>query len=368
VKAYPPARALSAGTEVTFSDVAKRYGAAIALEPTNLIVQAGEFFALLGPSGSGKTTLLGITAGFIPPSQGSVLAGGEDITRLPPERRNIGMVFQSYSLFPFLTVAQNVAFPLEARRWQKAAIVARVSQMLAMVRLSHVAERQPGQLSGGQQQRVALARAAAYNPTLLLMDEPLGALDKNLREEMQDEIRQFHARIGATIIYVTHDQQEAAAMADRTAILNYGRVVQCGVQSDLYEAPGNAFVAGFLGEANLLEVAHHEHTAGQDYVGTKSGVTVAIRPLARDESSRMVVCIRPECVRLSPLPSGCRNSFEGTVTEATHTGGTIRYRIRLRGGVVMTSRSSSQRDAARFQVGDSVFLGFDPSDALMIPE
>jgi len=355
------------GSKLTFENVAKRYGAFTALEPVNLVIEAGEFFALLGPSGSGKSTLLGMAAGFVPPSQGRILVEGKDISRVPPERRNIGMVFQNYSLFPFLNVFRNVAFPLEMRRVPKNEIAERVNRMLSMVRLSHLADRLPSQLSGGQQQRVALARAAVYDPSVLLMDEPLGALDKNLREEMQDEIKQFHAKIGATIIYVTHDQHEAAAMADRTAVLNQGMVMQCGPQSQLYEAPANAFVAGFLGEANILRVAEVATEGNAARVKSVEGIELtAARRTANGAS--LVACIRPENVVVSKTPLQNANLFEGTVVNVVHAGGNIRYRVQVNGSCCFIARTPTRREHEKHQQGERVFVGFDPEDTLLIPE
>ena len=245
---------MTRGASLTFDQVSKSYGAVTALQPTSMSVAPGEFFALLGPSGSGKSTLLGTIAGFVAPSGGRVLVDGTDITGMSPHRRNIGMVFQNYALFPYLTVAQNIAFPLKMRRLPKSEITPRVDRALEMVRLGGFGPRMPAQLSGGQQQRVALARAAVYDPPLLLMDEPLGALDKNLREEMQEELRQFHHTVGATILYVTHDQQEAASMADRIAIMNHGKAEQIGSPHEVYDQPSNSFVARFLGEANMFRL------------------------------------------------------------------------------------------------------------------
>lgn len=237
------------GARLSLRKVAKRYDEIVALHPTSLEVEPGEFFSLIGPSGSGKSTLLGSIAGFIPPSSGRIELDGEDVVSVPPYRRNVGMVFQNYALFPHMTIFENIAFPLRLRKLPSSEIRERVSRLLRMVRLPNFGSRVPSQLSGGQQQRVALARAAVYDPRLLLMDEPLGALDKNLREEMQYEIKEFHRQIAATILYVTHDQEEAATMSDRIAIMNHGDVVQYGKPRDLYEHPRNAFVASFLGDA-----------------------------------------------------------------------------------------------------------------------
>ena len=238
----------------------------MALQPTSMTVAPGEFFALLGPSGSGKSTLLGTIAGFVAPSGGRVLVDGTDITGMSPHRRNIGMVFQNYALFPYLTVAQNIAFPLKMRRLPKSEITPRVDRALEMVRLGGFGPRMPAQLSGGQQQRVALARAAVYDPPLLLMDEPLGALDKNLREEMQEELRQFHHTVGATILYVTHDQQEAASMADRIAIMNHGKAEQIGSPHEVYDATEQQFRRPLFGRG--------------EHVPSASGVCGWVRPYA----------------------------------------------------------------------------------------
>jgi putative spermidine/putrescine transport system ATP-binding protein len=353
------------GSDLTFEKISKKYGAVTALQPIQLSIAAGEFFALLGPSGSGKTTLLGIAAGFVAPTAGRVLVKGTDISRVPPERRNIGMVFQNYSLFPFLTVARNVAFPLEMRRLSKPEIAERVERMLAMVRLSHLADRLPSQLSGGQQQRVALARAAVYDPSVLLMDEPLGALDKNLREEMQEEIKSFHAKIGATIIYVTHDQHEAAAMADRTAIMNHGTLVQCGPQRTLYENPCNAFVASFLGEANLLDVVGATPCPGGYRIRTWDGSELLAS--AGDDEPKDVVCIRPENIVVSRTAVDCRNRLEGTVADVVHAGLNVRYRIRINDSLSLVARVPSRRDREKMERGDRVVVGFDPEDTQIIP-
>jgi len=352
------------GASIAFQGLGKRYGDVVALEPTDLAIAPGEFFALLGPSGSGKSTLLGTVAGFVPPSEGGVLVDGVDITGVPPHRRNIGMVFQNYSLFPFLTVFRNIAFPLEMRRVPKPQIAERVERMLAMVRLSHVADRLPSQLSGGQQQRVALARAAVYDPPLLLMDEPLGALDKNLREEMQEEIKEFHRKVGATVLYVTHDQQEAAALADRIAILNRGRLEQCGGPRALYTAPRNAFVASFLGEANMFHIVGRTNGAGR--VATREGVELAAKA-ASAPSGDIVACVRPESIEIVTTPSRRANRLAGTVADVVHAGGSTRYRVRINDACVVTVRVPSERRAMPFETGASAHLGWDAEDTLLIP-
>jgi putative spermidine/putrescine transport system ATP-binding protein len=347
------------GAPVVFQGVGKTYGPLTALHQTTLGVEAGEFFALLGPSGSGKSTLLGTVAGFVPPSRGRVLIGDVDITSVPPHRRNIGMVFQNYALFPYLTVFGNIAFPLQMRRLPRTEIDRRVRRILDVVRLPGLADRLPGQLSGGQQQRVALARAAVYDPPVLLMDEPLGALDKNLREEMQDEIRQFHRAIGATILYVTHDQQEAASMADRMAIMNHGRLEQVGPPRALYDLPCNAFVASFLGEANLFRIIDRDGNR----LRTEPGLA-----LAASGGPGAIACVRPEHLVITASPPGHANAFSGTVDDVVHGAGTIRYRVRLAPDCIVTIRAKPDRRAPDFTVGDRVGVGWDAEDTLILPD
>ncbi len=345
------------GLPVRFDGVSKRYGAVTALHPTYLSVATGEFFALLGPSGSGKSTLLGTIAGFVSPSSGRVLIGGTDVTSVPPHRRNIGMVFQNYALFPYLTVAKNIAFPLEMRRLPRRDVTARTKRILEIVRLQGFEDRLPGQLSGGQQQRVALARAAVYDPPLLLMDEPLGALDKNLREEMQEEIRQFHRSIGTTILYVTHDQQEAASMADRIAIMNHGRLEQLGPPRQLYEAPVSPFVATFLGEANLFHVSGHR--CGRN--DTREGLCIS-GPL-----STGVVCLRPENILVAGEPLPYPNSFPGTVIDVTYNAGYVRYRVDVVQGPTVTARVPALRGEVPFPSGAAVHVGWSTDEMLILP-
>jgi putative spermidine/putrescine transport system ATP-binding protein len=352
------------GAALEFVGVGKQYGTVAALQPTNLTIGAGEFFALLGPSGSGKSTLLGTVAGFVAPTQGRITIGGTDITGMPPHRRNIGMVFQNYALFPYLTVAQNIAFPLKMRRSPRAEIATRVVRALEMVRLGDFGDRMPAQLSGGQQQRVALARAAVYDPPLLLMDEPLGALDKNLREEMQEELRQFHRDVGATILYVTHDQQEAASMADRMAIMSHGAVEQIGPPRDLYEKPGNSFVARFLGEANLFGIARADPVAeGRLRLATKEGPVM----LASGPAGGTCVSVRPENIAISELPSVRENCFPGRIVDIVHAAGSIRYRIALSPDCTVTARVTAERRMAVLPLDTAVHVGWDAEDSLILP-
>ncbi len=271
--------------------ITKRYGITTALHEVSLNVGRGSFVTLLGPSGSGKTTLLNVIAGFVHPDSGHLRLDGRPIEHLPPEKRDFGMVFQGYALFPHLTVAENIAFPLRVRRTPRAETATRVHQALDLVQLAPLAARMPRQLSGGQQQRVALARALVFRPSLLLFDEPLSALDKNLRVAMQSELKALHARLGLTFVYVTHDQQEALSLSDEVAILHRGRIAQLGTPTDLYDRPATQFVAGFLGRSNFwtgtietrnpdaftYRIGNHLfHQAGPP--PTETTATIALRP------------------------------------------------------------------------------------------
>jgi putative spermidine/putrescine transport system ATP-binding protein len=311
--------------------------------------------------------LLGAVAGFVPPSAGRILIDGRDITGVPPYRRNLGMVFQNYTLFPHMTVFDNIAFPLRMRKVPRAEIAARVTRMLQMVRLPAMAGRAPQQLSGGQQQRVALARAAVYDPALLLMDEPLGALDKNLREELQEEIRQFHRAIGATVLYVTHDQAEAAALADRIAILDHGRLVQVGPPRELYEFPRNAFVASFLGEANLFEIERIE--AGGE-AGTPVTTREGFRLLAHGPvraAGALRACVRPEAIAIGTGPATGANALAGTVVDAVYAAGSVRYRVHVGADAVVTVRMPSERHQVLHAIGEPVRVSWEAEDLLLIP-
>ena len=241
----------------------KRYGEAVALDGISLVVEPGEFVSLLGPSGSGKTTTLNLIAGFAKPTAGDILMDGRPIAELPPHRRDIGVVFQHYALFPQLTASENVAFPLRRRRVPKPEIRERVTSALEMVELEGLEDRHPRELSGGQQQRVALARAIVFNPRVLLMDEPLGALDRKLRDSLQRQIKRLHQELGITFVYVTHDQDEAMSLSERVAVFNNGRIEQIGTPVELYEQPNSRFVAEFLGESNVLAEAPDESVAGE---------------------------------------------------------------------------------------------------------
>ena len=278
--------------------VTKRYGSFVALEDVSVDIDAGEFMTLLGPSGSGKTTMLMTIAGFVEPSAGDVTLDGTQITHLPPERRNFGVVFQGYALFPHMRVWDNVGYPLRVRGMNKAEAETKIRNALDLIRLSHLAERYPKQLSGGQQQRVALARSLVFSPELLLLDEPLSALDRALRKDMQRELKDLHERVGTTFIYVTHDQEEALSMSDRIAILRNGRIEQLGTPQDLYENPKSIFIANFLGKSNFLP-ARIVHSNGTGTIYEVGGFEFNLKCNKTLESGGEIsIALRPERLSL----------------------------------------------------------------------
>ena len=305
-----------AGHALSLRGVTKRYGDFVAVREATLDVERGGFLTLLGPSGSGKTTILMIIAGFVAPSEGQVLLDGRDITALPPERRDFGMVFQGYALFPHMTVAENVTFPLKVRRMGRAERDAKVRGALDLVQLSAFADRRPAQLSGGQQQRVALARALVFEPDLLLLDEPLSALDKKLRAGLQEELRALHRRVGRTFINVTHDQEEALSLSDRIAILDRGRIVQTGAPEALYERPATRFVADFLGTSNFIEGTAEAEEGG--FVLRRGAARVRAAGAVPD--GRAVLSLRPERIALLPDGAEADNVAAGRVASATYLG------------------------------------------------
>lgn len=343
--------------------VTKRYGAVAALDDVTLSVGQGRFTTLLGPSGSGKTTLLMAIAGFTAPDAGRILLDGADILHLPPEKRGFGMVFQGYALFPHLTVAENVAFPLRVRRAPRADIAARVAEALDLVQLTAMAQRMPRQLSGGQQQRVALARALVFRPNLMLLDEPLSALDKNLRVSMQEELKALHARLGLTFILVTHDQAEALSLSDEVAILNHGRLVQHGAPSALYERPATSFVAGFLGRCNLFR--GELGAASPDGFTWQAGGAVFHQSGPRPPGPALIA-LRPE--KLVPVPEGSpppRNLVEGRVATSLYLGDSWLVQLDTPGlgpvqAVLPTWRSIEPRPGATMR------LGWDPDASVPV--
>jgi putative spermidine/putrescine transport system ATP-binding protein len=353
-----------AGIPIRIQQLSKAYGGFRALDAVDLDVRSGEFLTLLGPSGSGKSTLLMALAGFSRPTSGSIAFDGSDVTRLPPHKRNIGVVFQNYALFPHMNVAANVGYPLRLRRVGKVEIADRVRRALDLVQLGSMLERSIDSLSGGQRQRVALARAIVFEPKILLMDEPLSALDKKLRELMQIEIRHLHEKLGVTTIYVTHDQREALTMSDRIAVINQGRIAQIDRPRELYEAPASRFVAEFIGEAVLLPV---ELRDGAFWCAGCRLQSVAIA----DRTRPQYLVLRPEKLDLPTGGSGDEwNRFPGHVLEVVYQGDSVLVSIRLQDGALVNLRKSSDRSSLNQLPanGDAVTLGVHVEDTLVVPE
>jgi putative spermidine/putrescine transport system ATP-binding protein len=351
--------------------IRKSYGSVIAVDGVSVSLATGEFLSFLGPSGSGKTTTLAMIAGLTQPSDGEILLAGKPINPLPPYRRNIGVVFQNYALFPHMTVAKNIAFPLEMRRLPATDIAAQVERVLSLVGLSNYGPRFPHQLSGGQQQRVALARAMVFEPPLLLMDEPLGALDKKLREQMQLEIKHLHQRLGMSIIYVTHDQEEALTMSDRIAVFNNGRIEQIGTPTDLYDRPTTRFVASFIGETNLFHGLVAEVDGGYCRIEA-NGVQLRARhngrPILRQSMS---VAVRPERTQLLSLAHSKAegaNCLAGEVVELIYLGRFRKYVVRAAGSDVYVIQQIVGGDDPVFQPGQAVCLSWQAEDAVAISD
>lgn len=340
---------------VEINSITKKYVNVVALNDINLTVSEGEFLTLLGPSGSGKTTLLNMIAGLGTPDEGRILIGGSDITHVDSSDRNIGIVFQSYALFPHMTVFDNVAFPLKVRRKSAQTIRSEVEAALDRVKLSDYASRKPAELSGGQQQRVALARAIVFQPSILLLDEPLGALDKNLREELQFELRQLQKAIGITTIMVTHDQEEAMSLSDRIAVFKSGSIEQVGNPKEIYTKPSNEFIANFFGANNIFRgtVAHRN---GTTVLSSQDGIDIDIATRGMTEGKSLEVMVRPECIEIgSP---GRSNTMSGTVIGSVYLGSTVRYRVRLAGGRVLSVQAPGTN--AVFSDNEPVGISWNP--------
>ncbi|HEX5079251.1 MAG TPA: ABC transporter ATP-binding protein [Geminicoccaceae bacterium] len=349
----------------------KRYPSLVAVDRVNLSVPEGEFLTLLGPSGSGKTTTLMMIAGFTASSTGRIQVDGHDIGHLPPEKRNIGVVFQNYALFPHKNTFDNVAFPLKMRKIPSRVIAERVHWALGLVQLENLGDRLPRQLSGGQQQRVALARALVFQPSILLMDEPLGALDKNLREQMKVELKRLHRELRSTIVYVTHDQEEALMMSDRVALMNCGRIEQIGSAMDLYERPSNRFVAEFIGQSNIIEgcIEPAAHGSPVDFVFCADGARIGLSqfPDGTAPGQRSLLVLRPERIGIAPR-SGNGNGLNcGTVIDQMYIGDIIRYRIKVGDNLLITVNRQNTGGSYRPHLGDSVRISCAPADACVLP-
>jgi spermidine/putrescine transport system ATP-binding protein len=363
-----PARRDDTAADVRLENLRKTFGEVTAVDGVSIDIRAGEFFSLLGPSGCGKTTTLRMIGGFELPTGGQILLRGRDITNEPPERRPVNMVFQSYALFPHLTVFENVAFGLRRRGTDKAEVASRVGAALELVHLPDFGKRKPDQLSGGQQQRVALARALVCEPTVLLLDEPLGALDLKLRRQLQVELKRVQLEVGITFIYVTHDQEEALALSDRIAVMDHGRVEQLGTPEELYDRPSTRFVADFIGTTNLLAGTVESRVPGAVVVRLDGGERCqAAEGVA--VGTAVDLAIRPEAVSLAPdgdsiETAGPVPALRGHVLQSAYLGTSVSHQVRTDGGLMLTV--VVPRSVERPSPGDRVRLGWHPSDVLVL--
>jgi spermidine/putrescine ABC transporter ATP-binding subunit len=353
-------------SSVRFENVVKKYGDLAALESLDLDIGAGEFLTLLGPSGCGKTTTLRLIAGFITPTNGQIFLGDMEITHLAPQDRNVGMVFQDYALFPHMTIAENIAFGLVERGVDKATTQARVRELLELIEMPDVAERHPAQLSGGQQQRVAVARAVAYAPSVLLMDEPLGALDLKLRESMQTELRRIQRELGITAVYVTHDQSEAMNMSDRIAVMNQGVLEQIGTAEEIYDHPRTKFVAGFVGQINFLECAIIECDGDTALIEACATRFAAHGRGPFTPGATATVALRPERLTLGPPgPGETRDSrIDGTVEAVTFAGNLVRTTVRV--GDDSSLMVESRPGEVAINVGEAAAISWSSEHCLLL--
>ena len=351
---------------VVFDHVQKSYdGVSLVVKDLHLSIGKGEFLTMLGPSGSGKTTCLMMLAGFETATNGEILLDKRPINQVPPHKRGIGMVFQNYALFPHMTVGENLAFPLEVRSMGKSEREEKIKRALDMVQMGKFANRRPAQLSGGQQQRIALARALVFDPKLVLMDEPLGALDKQLREHMQFEIKHLHESLGITVVYVTHDQGEALTMSDRIAVFNDGRIQQLAPPSDLYERPDNSFVAQFIGENNRLEGTVEDIQGGRALVRLNTGELIDATPVnVAGKGAKTLVSIRPERVEFKPelLPADA-HLIEAEVVEVIYMGDLFRTVLKVAGSEDFVIKSRNTLGQRVLRPGEKIKIGWAPADA-----
>lgn len=351
-------------TMVWLDAVEKSYGAVRALVPTSLEIAKGEFLTLLGPSGSGKTTILNLISGSVAATSGRIWIGGRDVTHLPPNRRELGMVFQNYALMPHMNVFENIAFPLRVRKHPEAEIRKKVNEVLEVIRLEGYGNRKPKELSGGQQQRIAIARCLVYNPDLILMDEPLGALDKKLRDQLQLEIRRIHRTLGVTLLYVTHDQSEALVLSDRICLMNSGKVEQIGTPDELYFRPRTVFAADFLGESNILDVSVAPN-GGQAKLTTRSGFQIeGVRTSMSSAAAK--VMIRPESLMVAEDEKKGPNTLDGLVEDITLTGGVVDIQVRLGNAEMVSVRRLTTRDFRMTERGRPITLRVNPGDVIVL--
>ncbi len=356
------------GARVIFDQIEKRYGSVVAVDGVSLDIAPGQFVTLLGPSGSGKTTTLMMLAGFEIPTAGEIYVDDDPIAAVPPYRRNIGMVFQNYALFPHMTVGENIAFPLQMRKMSRAEITRQTTEVLQLVGLPGYEGRYPRQLSGGQQQRVAVARALVFNPRVLLMDEPLGALDKQLREHLQLEIKALHEQLGVTTIYVTHDQEEALIMSDRIAVMNDGRIEQCGLPTELYDEPSTRFVASFIGESNFIDGVV-DHLDGTTACVEAPGIGKLRAPARAGlaAGAPVAITVRPE--KIIADENGLApdmNAVTGTVDDVVFVGEMRRYGVLLPGGQRLVLKAQNRSGVQSFARGDSIRVCWNVADCRIV--
>jgi spermidine/putrescine ABC transporter ATP-binding subunit len=355
------------GAQVRFDRVQKRFGEVTAVDGVSIDVAPGEFLTLLGPSGSGKTTTLMMLAGFEIPTSGEIYVDDVAIAAIPPYRRNIGMVFQNYALFPHMTVGENIAFPLKMRGMPKSEIAKHSKEALELVKLPGYEGRYPRQLSGGQQQRIAVARALVFNPRVLLMDEPLGALDKQLRESLQLEIKQLHDQLGVTIVYVTHDQQEALVMSDRIAVMNFGRIEQVGSPIELYDQPQSKFVASFIGESNFLSGTVAQSAEGRCEVEVSGVATLVCPDMAGTAAgSEVTVTVRPEKLLFANGSTAGVNVVSGRIEHVIFAGEMRRYEVALPNDARLILKRQNRAGEQQFERGDEVQVAWAYEDTRLV--
>lgn len=352
------------GSSISVAGVGKTYGGFVAVDDVHLEIAAGEFITLLGPSGSGKTTLLNLVAGFQKVNNGQILVDGRPVQHVPPHRRGFGMVFQSYALFPNMTVTQNVAFPMRMAGMDRQTTDRRVAETLEMMRLSEHAGKMPSQMSGGQQQRVAIARAIVMRPRVVLMDEPLSALDRRLRESIQIEIRDIHRTIGSTFLFVTHDQGEALTLSDRIAVLDAGRIVQVASPVEIYRHPSTRFVASFVGESNLIDADVVQRRGNRLVLKTRAGFTFEAQSRSQKMDGRATVLVRPERIAFSS--TNTTNSVPVTVTSALFLGELLRIEAEIEGGEKLLIRCPDTQKHRLPEIGEKLFASWCAEDCWVL--
>jgi spermidine/putrescine ABC transporter ATP-binding subunit len=355
-------------SDLVLQDITKTFGATVAVDELSFKVEPGEFVCILGPSGCGKTTTLRLIAGFEQPDAGRILIGGRDLTNVPPQRRDIGVVFQSYALFPHMTVSQNVAFGLEMRNMGRSEIQSSVADVLSLVRLGELASRYPNQLSGGQQQRVALARALAIRPRLLLLDEPLSNLDAKLRDDMREEIRRIQREVGITAIFVTHDQSEAFALANRVAVMDRGRLQQIADPVSIYENPANATVGSFIGQANVLDGTIVSIASGAVRVALEGGTEILGAGAGLLPGVSCKAFIKHERVSVARIPHAqVENGFAGRIVGKTYLGNSTSYAIGTAASLTLKAIVPNRAGFEHFEIGDDVFAAWAAADCQVFP-